>query len=135
MHSCPYRVCYGDTDQMGFVYYGNYLRLFEMGLGDYMRAIGLPYSEIEREGILWPVAEAHVRYLAPAHYEDELLVDTALVKLGRVSAEFIYRIRRGDTIIARGRTRHASVDRQGRKVRISERARELLRIDAESIFA
>ncbi len=135
MNTTTYRVCYGDTDQMGVVYYANYLRMFEFSRAAYLRAIGFPYSEVEASGVLMPVAEAHAKYLSPAHYDDLLSIDTAMVKLGRVSADFIYRIRRGDERIATGRTRHASIDRAGRKVRLPEALRTRLVLDPEDVFA
>ena len=72
-HRTTYRVIYGDTDNMGVAYYANYLRWFEIGRTEMFRHLGLTYSEIEARGIFLPVAEAHCKYLAPAHY-DELLV-------------------------------------------------------------
>jgi len=134
MISARYLVCFGDTDQMGVVYYANYLRMFEFSRVIFMRGCGLPYREVEAAGFSLPVAEAHVNYLVPAHFEDELSIDAALVKLGRVSAEFHYRVRRGDQIIATGMTRHACVDRSGRPVRIPESMRQRLPVDAAGIF-
>src|SRR5438309_7914556 len=70
----PYRqrVLYGDTDQMGVVYYGNYLRFFEAARGDWIRNLGLTYAQIEERGIFLPVLEVGVRYLKPARYDDVL---------------------------------------------------------------
>jgi acyl-CoA thioester hydrolase len=74
------RVIYGDTDQMGVVYYANYLRYFEAGRNEYLRANGVPYREIERElAIGLPVVTVHVEYSNPARYDDLLAVETSLV--------------------------------------------------------
>jgi acyl-CoA thioester hydrolase len=64
----PYRhrVLYGDTDQMGIVYYANYFRFFEGARGEWIRGLGMSYAEIEERGIFLPVLEASVRYLKPA---------------------------------------------------------------------
>jgi len=132
--TAEYLVCYGDTDQMGVVYYANYLRIFEFSRVIFMRASGLPYREVEAEGVLLPIAEAQVRYLKPARFEDVLLVDAALVKLGRASANFIYRVRRGDEVIATGRTRHGCIDRAGKVTRMPELLRARLEVDPEDIF-
>jgi acyl-CoA thioesterase FadM len=61
-----YRVIYGDTDQMGVVYYANYLRWFEQGRSEFLRQIGLPYSIIEQQGFHFPVVEASCRYVESA---------------------------------------------------------------------
>jgi acyl-CoA thioester hydrolase len=109
------RVLYGDTDQMGLVYYANYLRYFEAGRNEYLRARGARYRDIERDlGISLPVVEAHVEYKRPAHYDDFLVVETALGKVGRVSARFDYRVLRDSTLISSGHTVHACVDRSGK---------------------
>ncbi|MBN2361727.1 MAG: acyl-CoA thioesterase [Deltaproteobacteria bacterium] len=134
MISAHYLVCFGDTDQMGVVYYANYLRMFEFSRVVFMRDCGLPYSQVEAAGFALPVAEAHVRYLAPARFEDRLTIDAALVDLGRASAEFHYRVRRGDRVIATGMTRHACVDGGGRPTRIPDDLRRRLPVDGAGVF-
>ena len=64
------RVRYAETDQMGVVYYANYLRFFEGARGEWIRGLGLSYAEIEDRGIFLPVLEASVRYLKPARSDD-----------------------------------------------------------------
>lgn len=134
MITAKYRVCYGDTDQMAVVYYANYLRIFEFGRVIYMRKVGLPYREVEAQGIIMPVTDARVRYLKSAHFEDLLLVDVALVRMRRASAEFGYRIRRDNDVIAMGRTRHASLDRGGKLTRLPQTMHSLLQLDPEDVF-
>jgi acyl-CoA thioester hydrolase len=109
------RVIYGDTDQMGVVYYANYLRFFEAGRNEYIRARGLRYRDFEaRFGLRLPVAEAQVRYRAPARYDDLLTVETSLAEVKRASARFGYRIVRDGEVLATGHTVHACVDLEGR---------------------
>lgn len=118
------RVIYGDTDRMGVAYYANYLRWFEAGRGEYMRARGLLYRDFEtRFGLGLPVVEAGVRYLAPARYDDLIRVETTLVEARRATARFEYRIVRGADVLATGHTVHACVDAEGRVQRMP---RELL---------
>src|SRR6185369_14211016 len=69
------RVIFGDTDQMGVVYYANYLRYFEAARAAYWRALGRSYKDLEAWGVALPVIEAHCHYKRPAHYEDLLGVD------------------------------------------------------------
>ena len=71
-HEMSYRVPYADTDQMGVVYYANYLEYFERSRTEMLRSIGLPYRELEARGVIFPVREAHCDYLASARYDDLL---------------------------------------------------------------
>jgi acyl-CoA thioester hydrolase len=109
------RVIYGDTDQAGIVYYANYLRWFEAGRNEYIRAQGLRYRDFEeRFSLRLPVAEAGVSYRSPALYDDVVTVETTLAEVRRASARFAYRIVRGDELLATGHTVHACVDLEGR---------------------
>lgn len=117
------RVIYGDTDQMGVVYYANYFRYFEFARSEYFRSRGGSYSELEREGLLLPVVEATAAYKSPARYEDVLLVRTRVSEVNRVTLTFSYEIfREGspDTLLCTGRTVHACVRRDGRPTRLPE---------------
>ncbi len=121
MVRCELRVIYGDTDQMGVVYYANYLRWFEAGRTEFLRAKGLSYSEFEsREKLILPVAEAGVNYLQPARYDDLVAVETSLVLARRASARFEYAVKRGDDLLATGFTVHACVDGNGRIRRLPD---------------
>ena len=86
----PYRVIYGDTDQMGVVYYANYLRWFEMGRTELLRQIGATYSSVEEAGFFFPVTEVSCRYLKPARFDDKITVETTLTALGRAVLDFSY---------------------------------------------
>jgi acyl-CoA thioester hydrolase len=115
-----YRVIYGDTDQMGVVYYANYLSWFERGRSEFLRQIGLPYSTIERQGFHFPVTEVHCRYANSARYDDVVRIETDLVELGRASLSFVYRITRetNQDLLATGRTKHACIDQAGKVTRM-----------------
>ncbi|BDG06497.1 acyl-CoA thioesterase [Anaeromyxobacter oryzae] len=118
------RVIYGDTDQMGVVYYANYLRYFEAGRNEFIRAKGLRYRDFEASYRLrLPVAEVGVSYKLPARYDDLVAVETSLVEARRASARFGYRLVRGDDLLATGFTVHACIDLEGRVQRLP---RELL---------
>jgi len=119
----PYRhrVLYGDTDQMGIVYYANYLRFFEGARGEWIRNLGVSYAQIEEKGILLPVLEVGIRYLRPARYDDVLEIPMS-VSHTRVKVRFDYKIyRQGspDALIL-GHTVHATVGRDGRPTRAPE---------------
>jgi len=116
-----YRVIYGDTDTGGVMYYGNYLRLFEIGRTELLRAHGLTYREIEeREGLILPVVEVHVRYKAPARYDDLLTLETKLSELKLHRVRFNYIVRREGRLLAEGYTVHVPVTREGRLTRFPE---------------
>jgi acyl-CoA thioester hydrolase len=113
------RVIYGDTDQMGVVYYANYLRFFEAGRTELLRARGLRYREVEaRHRVLLPVTEARVRYHAPARYDDLVTVETSVEEVRRASLRLGYRVLRGGDLLATGHTIHACVDPDGRVQRM-----------------
>ena len=75
------RVRYADTDQMGYVYYGNYARFYEIGRVEALRSIGFHYKEMEASGVLMPVYENHSRYLQPARYDDLLNITITIPAL------------------------------------------------------
>jgi len=128
-----YSVIYGDTDQMGFVYYGNYLRYFEIARNEFLRQAGAGYRAFEESHrLMLPVVEAHVRYRRPARYDDELAIYAAIPEVRGASARFIYEIRRvpDDEPLVEGHTVHACIDGEGRVARIPT---ELRRALAQSI--
>jgi acyl-CoA thioester hydrolase len=121
------RVRYADTDQMGVVYYANYLIWFEVGRTELLRTLGWSYREMEHAGIGLPVIEASCVYHRPARYDDELHIQTTGTLVSGVRMQFDYEIARkpGSELIVRGRTLHAAVNAQGRPSRLPSRVREL----------
>mgnify|MGYP006307547759 CR=1 FL=1 len=113
-HDTHIQVPYADVDRMGFVYYANYLVYFEMARSQLLRDWGLPYTKLEREGVLLPVLEAHVDYRRPAHYEDELIVRTVACRFEGARLRIEYEVRRGDEHLAGGHTVHACMTPEGR---------------------
>jgi len=114
------RVIYGDTDQMGVVYYANYLRYFELGRLEYFAARGGNYSAMEAAGLGLPVVQANVEYHASAKYEDVVLISTHVSEVRRVSLTFDYEIHReaGGQRLCSGFTVHACVSKAGRPTRL-----------------
>jgi acyl-CoA thioester hydrolase len=111
------RVRYAETDQMGIVYYANYLVWFEIGRVELLRSLGLAYSQLEKEHeCILPVVEASCRYRSPAHYDDEILIETRPALLRGPVLKFAYRILRkppeGEqpTLLAEGETVHVVCD-------------------------
>lgn len=128
-HRFELRVRYGDTDQMGFAYYANYLRWFEIGRAEMLRSMGTSYREVEESGVLLPVMEAGCRYRSPARYDDLVVIETRVEELRRASVRFAYRILRAsdDAELAAGFTEHCFLDRAGRPGRPTAALLGLLR--------
>ena len=108
------RIIFGDTDQMGVVYYANYLRYFESARAAYWRDLGKSYKDLVAWGVALPVVEAHCNYRRPSFYEDLIVVETEVSELRSASLRFAYRVLRGDELIAEGYTRHAVIGTDGR---------------------
>ena len=106
-----YRVPYADTDQMGVVYYGNYLTLFERARNELMRACGYTYRECEAEGWMLPVIHAELDYKSPAKYDDLLEVTAYVQSAKGVRLEIACEVRRKgeEQILVKGFTRHCFV--------------------------
>lgn len=98
------RVRYAETDQMGVVHHANYAVWFEAARSEFCRQRGIDYGQIERDGMLLPVLELKVRYLQPAHYEDEVEVLTRVLEIRRSLLRIQYEVRRADVKLAEGET-------------------------------
>jgi acyl-CoA thioester hydrolase len=114
-HCAALRVRYADTDKMQIVYNGTYLTYFEVGRTELLRACGLPYSQLERDGYLLPVLEAAVQYKSPAYYDDVLYIYTSYIIKRAATIRLDYVIKRGETEIATGYTLHSFVDAKSMK--------------------
>jgi acyl-CoA thioester hydrolase len=108
------RVIFGDTDQMGVVYYANYLRYFEAARAHFVRVRGGSYRAFEAAGFALPVIEAHVKYRASLRYEDLFTVEAFVSERKRVTVKFRYELRRGSELCAEGWTAHACLGKDGR---------------------
>ena len=126
--SVEFRVRYAETDQMGVVYHTNYLIWCEIGRTNHLRTLGASYREIEQAGIGLAVAEANIRYRAPARYDDLIRVETTLTAVGSRSVTFDYVISHAETGVqlATARTALVSIDRSGRVVTLPGELRAVL---------
>jgi acyl-CoA thioester hydrolase len=120
------RVIFGDTDQMGVVYYGNYMRFFESARAHYWRSLGRSYQDLVNWGVAMPVVEAHCNYKRPAHYEDVLIVDTRVSELRAASLRFAYVVKRDDVILAEGYTRHAIINNAGKPIALPDALKAMI---------
>ena len=120
------RVRYAESDQMGVVYYANYLVWFEVARTDLLRTLGWTYREMEATGVFLPVIEAHCEYRRPTRYDDEVTIRTDGRLTSPVRVEFSYEVVVGEVgqVAAVGRTVHAATDSNGRPRRLPERVVE-----------
>lgn len=110
-----FRVRYAETDQMGIVYYAHYLVWFEVARGAFCRERDIDYAQMEREGLILPLLEAHCRYIRPAFYDDEVTVRIRVAECRRSLLRMQYEVLRGETLLATGETLQMLVDRASGK--------------------
>jgi len=91
-HELKIRVRYAETDQMSYVYYGNYAQYFEMGRAEWLRNLSYSYDAMEKDGIMLPVVNMNVNYLKPARYDNLLTLKTILIKKPTVKIEFNFEL-------------------------------------------
>jgi len=117
-HEMEIRVRYQETDGQRRVHHANYLTYFEMGRTEMLRAHGRTYREFEDAGLFMVVADATVKYHAPADYDDLLVLRTRVEKIGAAHIRHAYEVIRGTTIVVTGVTTVVCVDREGRVRRL-----------------
>ncbi|NVK63929.1 MAG: acyl-CoA thioesterase [Flavobacteriales bacterium] len=91
-HKTELRVRYGETDQMGYCYYGNYAQYFEVGRVETLRSLGISYKELEDQGVMLPVSDFSVKYKYPAKYDDALTIETSITEVRGARLLFDYSV-------------------------------------------
>ncbi len=115
-NSIQIRVRYADTDQMGYVYYGNYATYYEVARVESLRTLGLTYKEIEKSGIMMPVLENRSKYLRPAMYDELLTIKLCIAEMPSNRVTFKYEIfNEHEKLINLGETTLAFVNAHSRK--------------------
>ena len=130
-HETRFRVRYAETDQMGVVYYANYLIWMELGRAEYCRSAGICYKDMElHDGIHLAVVDAHCRYIHPALYDQEVAVTTSIAQSNRRMIEFDYHIRNAETgqTLAEGGTKHIFLGPDMRPKKLPEKYHAALRV-------
>ncbi len=112
-----YRVPYADTDQMGVVYYANYLVYFERLRSELLRQAGLPYGELEKAGLALPVIEALCRYKSPARYDELVEISGRVEEVKGAKIRIACQVSRDGVLLVEGHTVHACVNKEGRPIR------------------
>jgi acyl-CoA thioester hydrolase len=126
MISCEttFRVRYAETDQMGVVYYANYLIWMELGRAEYCRAAGIRYKDMEvDDGVRLAVVDAHCRYISPARYDEEIAVKTWIARANRRMIEFHYEVRelQSARTLATGETKHIFLGSDMKPVKLPQK--------------
>jgi acyl-CoA thioester hydrolase len=143
--SHPLRVRYQETDQMGVVYHANYLNWFEIGRTEWIRARGMTYEDLEKQGLLLPLTDVEMKFRLPARYDDQITIYTKMIEYSNFRIRFASEIRRnpqqtdptplgmdqslsiepnGELLVS-GETNHVWVNRAWRAVRIDKAAPDL----------
>ena len=132
-HETRFRVRYAETDQMGVVYYANYLVWMEIGRAEYCRDAGARYKDMETaDGIRLAVVEAQCRYLHPAHYDEEIAVETSIARANRRMVEFDYRMLDAATgrELATGATKHIFLGPDMKPMKLPEKYYEFFGVSS-----
>ena len=104
------RARYDEIDGMGVIHHPNFLIYFEIGRTEFMREMGVHYADLERRGFLLVVTAATARYHANVRYDDEIVVKTSVVELGRATIRFAYTVEdAGGRLLCEGSTEHCCV--------------------------
>lgn len=128
-HQTQLRVRYSETDQMGVVYHANYLVWMEVGRVELVRSLGFAYKDLEQtDGLYLSVIDVQCRYIFPARYDQEIIVETKIVKATSRTVEFGYVIRsiEPQRPLAEGSTRHIWLNRDWRPTTLPDRYRAAL---------
>jgi acyl-CoA thioester hydrolase len=131
VHEARIRVRYAETDQMGVVYYSNYLIWMEVGRVEYCKSVGFDYRDMEaQDKVVLAVAEAHCRYLYPARFDDEVIVRTWIEDASPRLVRFGYQMLRAEDgrLLARGETKHVFCGPNLRPARLPEKYHRLFGI-------
>ncbi len=107
-------VRYAETDCMGVVHHATYPIWFEVARTDYIKAVGMSYSDMEKNGVMLPVTGITCKYHQPAKYDDLLVIEARISRLTPARIEFSYAVKRkdGDVLLCEGTSSHGFVDAQ-----------------------
>jgi acyl-CoA thioester hydrolase len=112
------RVRYAESDPMGYLHHAKYFEYFEMGRTELLRQVGFRYRDLEERGFFFVVAKMECRFLAPARYDDDLILTTRVDRMTRARIDHAYEVRRGDTIVCQAKTTLACVGRDGKLIQV-----------------
>lgn len=128
-------VRYAETDQMAIVHHSNYPIWYEAGRTDFTAQMGMPYTKIEEEGVLFPLLELHCKYIQAAKYGDAVIVETSVTKLSMVKVEFSYKVyRESDGVLLNtGTTVHGMVTKDLRPINMKKEKPEIFALMGQTM--
>ena len=131
----PIKVYYKDIDQMGIVYYSRYFEFFEEARTEMLSSIGLDYSNVEENGAMLPVIEAHCEYKKGATFSQDIIVKTYIRELPKVKIKFEYKIcpAGSDEILLTGSTVHACTNLKGKPIKMPKYIRKILKNNLDNL--
>lgn len=124
IHKWPLRVYYEDTDLAGLVYYANYLKFIERGRSEMVREAGIDQVAMKAEGVVFAVRKVTADYLKPAHYDDQLVVETELKTLTAARFSMDQRVLRGDDVLFTAEVQIVCLNADGKPLRIPDIIRQ-----------
>lgn len=130
-HTLPIRVYYEDTDFSGNVYHAAYLHFFERGRTEFLRDRGIHHSELIGQGIAFAVRRMEIDFIAAAHIDDALVVETELAESSAVRLNLIQRIRRGDVLLTEAQVQVVAIKVGGGVARLPKALRSALSSSSE----
>ena len=126
-HDTKLMVRYSETDQMGRVYYSRYLEWFELARASHLKAAGFPYSDMEKRGLYFAVADTYIKYLKPAKYEEDITVKTMIKEVTKASVVFEYEVtNQKKELLATGNSKLVATTKEGKVTAIPEDVKKLL---------
>lgn len=127
-----FRVRYGETDQMSYVYHGNYAQYFEMGRIEWLRELGISYKKMEEDGIMLPVVSLTTNFKKPAKYDDELTLHTSIAQIPTAKIIFEYQLfNQHQELLSTGETTLVFVDmKTNRPIKCPNNILELININS-----
>ncbi|WP_010247397.1 acyl-CoA thioesterase [Acetivibrio cellulolyticus] len=120
-------VRYAETDQMGIVHHSNYPIWYEAARTDFIKSIGMSYSDIEKSGFMLPLLELKSCYKGAAKYEDELIVTTKIKQISFTRITFYYEVynKNSNILINYGETMHAWTNKELRPLNMKKHAPDI----------
>ena len=119
------KVRFSETDMMGVVHHANYLRWMEIGRVEFLRALGIELLDLVKEDILFPIVDVSCQYYKSAHFDDEILIETALAEFSKIKLEFVYKIYKKEQekqiLLAEGKSKNVYIDKAGKVIRLPQK--------------
>ena len=110
INETPITARYAETDQMGIIHHSVYPVWFEVGRTNFIKMLGIGYRQLEKDGVMLPLSALDCRYIKPIHYEDEVIIQTSVIKLTVSRIQFGYKVLLDGVLMAEGSTTHGFVN-------------------------